>query len=463
MKKNAFIAIIAALTMHIATLSAQLPIITRCDRVDNYLYDRGNKWVDNYHYLCQGNCFFHGITWRTYTGRAAIVGRRCYTDTTLYIKGIAAPVYINHGNCYDTSMANRNPEYFYIYNFTDSGIHHVAQVRWDTATPNKLMRFEYFSETTPDHIFFHSYPDSTQRYYIPVYEAFFDKPITVNDSFFVAGSMYNSILHDPNTPWSPLTEHPETKYVRWRSVDISPATGNCQTKLRSDKLDFVMYPDCDSPSQDTTWNRNPFIWEGFGCIFPIFQSNPPVDDTTTHLQDTCLPPSNFRAMDIIDRSALLTWDDPYAYLWELQWIREDEQFDSAQSVTIYNNHYNITGLDTAQTYMARIRSICSSENISPWSDTLSFFVPGNSDLHIPTTLDDYTLLLPNPASDLVTVFSSFTIKKIAAYTMSGIRIAELTANSNSTMLDVSPWRNGTYLIVISTDSGITTKKLIIKR
>lgn len=31
------------------------------------------------------------------------------------------------------------------------------------------------------------------------------------------------------------------------------------------------------------------------------------------------------------------------------------------------------------------------------------------------------------------------------------------------MLDVSSWRNGTYLIVISTDSGITTKKLIIKR
>ena len=113
--------------------------------------------------------------------------------------------------------------------------------------------------------------------------------------------------------------------------------------------------------------------------------------------------------------------------------------------------------------MARIRSICSSENISPWSDTLSFFVPGNSDLHISTTLDDYTLLLPNPASDLVTAFSSFTIKKIAAYTLSGIRIAELTANSNSTMLDVSSWRNGTYLIVISTDNGITTKKLIIKR
>lgn len=31
------------------------------------------------------------------------------------------------------------------------------------------------------------------------------------------------------------------------------------------------------------------------------------------------------------------------------------------------------------------------------------------------------------------------------------------------MLDVSSWRNGTYLIVISTDNGNTTKKLIIKR
>lgn len=71
---------------------------------------------------------------------------------------------------------------------------------------------------------------------------------------------------------------------------------------------------------------------------------------------------------------------------------------------------------------------------------------------IPDSILLYSIFDTNPLISVIEVYFETPVTVRGEYYI-----------GNSTMLDVSSWRNGTYLIVISTDSGITTKKLIIKR
>lgn len=71
---------------------------------------------------------------------------------------------------------------------------------------------------------------------------------------------------------------------------------------------------------------------------------------------------------------------------------------------------------------------------------------------IPDSILLYSIFDTNPLISVIEVYFETPVSVRGEYYI-----------GNSTMLDVSSWCNGTYLIVISTDSGITTKKLIIKR
>ena len=74
----------------------------------------------------------------------------------------------------------------------------------------------------------------------------------------------------------------------------------------------------------------------------------------------------------------------------------------------------------------------------------------------------YTTLQPNPATQRVTVTSSFGISRIEAYDTRGRRIFETHASGLKADLDISSWPRGTYLLRISTPAGSTTKKLLVQ-
>ena len=135
------------------------------------------------------------------------------------------------------------------------------------------------------------------------------------------------------------------------------------------------------------------------------------------------------------------------------------------SNTYYNNYANLTNLDTAQWYVARVRAICNSDNRSQWSDSCRFYLPNYHTEPIginkpQNLLETYTLLLPNPATNTVTLFSSFHIKKIELFSLNGRQLISMNADSLSASLNIADYPAGIYIVRITTASGIVFKRLV---
>jgi len=73
-----------------------------------------------------------------------------------------------------------------------------------------------------------------------------------------------------------------------------------------------------------------------------------------------------------------------------------------------------------------------------------------------------TQVYPNPATDVVTIKSDFTIQNIVVYNFSGQVVAnEQVSNTNYTF-DVAQFNPGVYIFQIYTDEGRLTKQIVIK-
>ena len=81
---------------------------------------------------------------------------------------------------------------------------------------------------------------------------------------------------------------------------------------------------------------------------------------------------------------------------------------------------------------------------------------------IATIEENSTYLMPNPASETVTVASSFRIGDVEVYTLEGRRILASRVDGISTTLDISSLPTGTYIVRIATNNGTAYKKLIVK-
>ncbi len=81
---------------------------------------------------------------------------------------------------------------------------------------------------------------------------------------------------------------------------------------------------------------------------------------------------------------------------------------------------------------------------------------------IATLEENHTYLMPNPASETVTVASSFRIGDVEVYTLEGRRILASRVDGISTTLDISQLPTSTYIVRISTNNGTAYKKLVVK-
>ena len=131
----------------------------------------------------------------------------------------------------------------------------------------------------------------------------------------------------------------------------------------------------------------------------------------------------------------------------------------------------LTDLDTAITYAARLRTICTSDTASEWTDTIQFRLiappdtsTGTTDIVIPqnTPVDIYTHLFPNPATSSLTVVSSFHLRRIEIFAANGSLILSSPVHGVSATVDISGLPHGTYIVRITTPSGTTTKRIVKK-
>lgn len=76
--------------------------------------------------------------------------------------------------------------------------------------------------------------------------------------------------------------------------------------------------------------------------------------------------------------------------------------------------------------------------------------------------DQFTYLMPNPATDQATVYSSFPMLRVVVYDPTGRCVLRHRVDDRTLRLDLTGYAKGTYLIVIHTPAGRAVKRLVVR-
>ena len=218
------------------------------------------------------------------------------------------------------------------------------------------------------------------------------------------------------------------------------------------------------------WIKNDALpWTNVGSYIRSVLNIFPILDTVWGTP--CATVSNLQAVDVDSTTATVMWSaDARHHEWEVYCFPTD---DSTEVVlqTVETPTATLAGLLPGKEYGVTVVGLCDEKNYSPMSDTLLFTTPHGTTEIVDTTqtqgiqrlgnLDRFTSIMPNPASDVVNVVSSYRLESIAVYDLSGHLLLEESAEGISAEVNVSPLPHGTYIMAIRTQQGVATKKLLV--
>lgn len=314
---------------------------------------------------------------------------------------------------------------------------------------------------------------------VPVREVYFNSAITVHDSFYVAVTCNNNYRRVPSQdkghiitiipgqwimdPYGHPTVLPQPNHYR-RKLHLVNGYDEDLRYATNDTNWHVYHT--NRSSWDTLIMTDPIEWGYFMMMFPI------LDTTPDHSWlPECKRPVNFGAIHVGKEVVVLGWESEGSGRWELKVAKEGEDLESVEAVSCTDDVLPLYGLDTATWYVATVRSACGENRFSQWNDTIRFFVPGDTtstndpdDLQegVETLAEMYTYMMPNPASEQVTVMSSFRIDRVEVYSLTGQRLLQENVGGLSSQIDISSLPKGGYLVRIHTNRGISTKRLVVK-
>ena len=104
-----------------------------------------------------------------------------------------------------------------------------------------------------------------------------------------------------------------------------------------------------------------------------------------------------------------------------------------------------------------------AETDSTLGDGINFDTNDSTDMSLyDATVDRYSFVSPNPASDIVTVQSSFKVKEIEIHNALGQVVLRKEGSQNIETIDVSNLQSGAYIVRIKTQRGFANKKILIE-
>lgn len=387
------------------------------------------------------------------------MARYNYADSSLRVIGVAV------GLSFTINIGwNDPPNMNYFSNYQTD---YIRLYEVDSTTNELVLLAEKPLDTNvvcylPDYL-----PLYGSKPHVPVREAFFDSAITVYDSFYV------SVTSNNNYHSSRVTTgiHAIHQLINNKPACF-PNPNHYRRKLHKIETDVAYH------ITDTNWHvfhtdsyadsysmEDPNEWSYFMMIFPI------IDTTYNHSWvPECKRPTGFGAIHVGREVVVLGWESEGSSQWELKVAKEGTGLDSVEALGCTNDVMPLYELDTASWYVATVRSICGQNRISEWSDTIRFFVPGDTTSTDPTdptegisnVVERYTYLMPNPASGQVSVMSSFRIDRVEIYTLAGQRILQENAAGLSAQIDISALAQGTYIVRTYTNRGVSNKRLVVR-
>ena len=302
---------------------------------------------------------------------------------------------------------------------------------------------------------------------IKIREFYFDKPVTVRDSFYVGHTLNGNYWPDPE--W--IGEDWPFRVTCW-SLNIGFDRHNCPT----DQMD------CDTmPLQQFRFKQDDFmlfpngidsnIWyylkaPSYTIEFPIIEIDSSFYDGPP--QYVCPQVQNFRIAQVAENTVVFLWDThgDHQY-WQMSYGLAGTEPDDGTIVYCPMQVGQIMGMDSCTDYVAYVRAVCNHDSIvySEWSAPLEFNIcdttGGCGTESIEGGLGQYIQLFPSPASDQVQVFSSFELRSIEVYDLQGRTVLNVPCEGHSAAFDVENWPKGMYVALVRTSAGNFTKKLVV--
>ncbi|MBO4307149.1 MAG: T9SS type A sorting domain-containing protein, partial [Bacteroidales bacterium] len=150
---------------------------------------------------------------------------------------------------------------------------------------------------------------------------------------------------------------------------------------------------------------------------------------------------------------------------------EGKLLSPIQSLGTGNCSRMMDGLQPGTAYTAYVRTWCEYlENFSEWERvdfTTTGVNPNDTADHDTTSIaplaQQRVSIVPNPATNSVTVTAESKILSVEVYNVKGQRIVTAEGRGTTQKLDTSAWPNGTSTVTIRTIQGSVTRKLVIKK
>ena len=412
-------------------------------------------------------CFGCGVG-KNHAWDTAILLQKFYTPLPLKIIGVAASATQGWRRLYEGWHVDTSdiPEYFLIYDVDSTSFTLKSKTKWNPFDPHRTVHIKQHVEHWVG-VDSCCNPSLLSHNYFPIYEYYFDSAFYVTDSFYVGGTYDNDYLIDRVDSTTSQISSVQIEGQRLCPTEMLVWNGHCypaDITYKGYGINNLFDPFGDKGWWWASTNNLQTLYPLL--IYPIVEV-----DTTVPPVDMCVPVSNVEVMVADTSCATVTWDGfPNYTAVTLRYGPANQPMASWTPVDVTDlTMYQICDFNhDLPRYGVQLKAVCDKKEM-PWSEPVYFYTPadtgsgGPEGIAAPTRLSEQTFLQPNPASDAVTISSSFNLSRIELHDAAGILVYSEATAGHMTTIDIGFLRSGTYIVTIHTHDGITHKRLIVTR
>ena len=362
------------------------------------------------------------------------------------------------------------PEYLYLYETTTDSSYMLEQIPFDyTGEATRCDTFplhqSYSQEDTCGDMMSTAFSQVCYRY-----DFYFEKPVRVQDSFYVGFSQdWFRPSPDNPLPASDLRPYQTVMTTSWTSSQTGATdqyySPDSSCWIRNKMKVFWKPNDYDTSYYygltPSSYNLRPYAWSDievpeFFLVLPIFRE---YDTVWTVDTPACAPVLSFGLMSRYGNTVRLRWThDGVHDEWEVSYGPQGTGPEEGRRATCHTHTW--TYEDTLGVAMvAYVRTVCrelDTVRYSEWSEGVEW----RPRQRVAEAEGCGLRLVPNPASEWVEVETSGEVERIEVYDMGGARRRELPRGTSG--FSVRGWARGTYMVVVRTAEGSQTRRLVVE-